>query len=254
MNLSLSPDNMSQTIYGDANLTEDSSRYNVAQLLDNLNIPLSPLVDVKTSLYENKNTKNPVNVLYNIDSSLLTSTAFDHVVTGVSTNSDNTVHVNTVSISQLYYKMFGIQVLQNTSGFRCGLATVKSGLPVGGLNSNSFSYTFSNPGVYNPVILSPSAQYIWIAVKASEIVNQAKVNFNSDGETSLSNDSSYYIAVQGYSENDSPQYIELDTTAYRNSDYLDPNVGEYIIFFTDSRFGIGLNYNIIVKPGSYFWT
>lgn len=254
MNLSLSSDKISPTIYGDAVLPEDSSRYNVAQLLDNLNIPLSPLVDAKTSIYANKNTKNPVNILYDIDSSLISSTAFDSVVTNVSTNSDNTVHVNTVGISQLYYRMFGIHTLQNTSGFRCGLASAKSSLSVGGLSNNSFTYTFSNPGVYNPVILSPSSQYIWIAIKASEIVNQANINFNSDGEIILSTDSSYYIGVQGYSENDSPQYIELDTTAYRNSDYPDPNVGEYMIFFTDSRFGIGLDYNLIVKPGNYFWT
>ncbi len=255
MDISMTAGNLSTPVnYGDAKLTKDSSRYNVAQLLDNQNIPLSPLIDVKTSIYEDKNSKEPVNVLYNVDSSQLMSTAFDTVVTSVNTNSDNTAHVETVGISQLYYRMFGIQTLQNTAGFRCGLASVKSSLPVGGLSNNLFTYIFSNPGVYNPVVLSPSSQYIWLAVKSSEIISQANVNFNSDGEMPLTSDSSYYIGVQGYSENDSPQYIELDTTAYRNSDYANPDIGEYIIFFTDSLFGIGLNYNIIVKPGSYFWS
>lgn len=255
MDISMTAGNLSTPVnYGDAKLTKDSSRYNVAQLLDNQNIPLSPLIDVKTSLYEDKNSKNPVNVLYNIDSSLLMSTAFDTVVTGVDTNSDNTVHVKTAAISQLYYRMFGIQTLKNTAGFRCGLASVKSSLPVGGLSNNLFTYTFSNPGVYNPVVLSPASQYIWIAVKSSEIISQTNVNFNSDGEMLLTTDPSYYIGVQGYSENDSPQYIEVDTTAYRNSDYANTDIGEYMIFFTDSLFGIGLDYNIIVKPGSYFWS
>lgn len=233
------------------NDTNDSSlHYNNAQLIDNLNIPLSPLIDVKTSLYENRDTKAPVNVLYKIDTSVMPSSAIDNVIINVSTNSDNTVHVETVSLDNLYYRMFNINVLENTKGFRYGVSdsdihTVN--ININDSSSGLFTYDFGNPSVYKKYNINPSDEYIWIAVDKNELLSS--VDINSDGTLSI--DSSYFIEACGFSGNDSPQAIELDTVT---TSVTDNNNVTWVVFISDSKFGIdGLKYNIIVKPGLRFF-
>ena len=230
----------------------NTENYNTAQLIDNLNIPFSPLVDVKTSVYEDIDTKTPVNVLYNIDSSLMPSAALENVIVDVSTHADNTVHVETATIDNLYYRLFNITVLPNTKGFKYGVSDTSitsANINIDTASSCKFTYNLGNPSIFNKCTVNPSDQYIWIAIAQSELISTNDIN--ADGVLSV--DASYFIEAGGFSGNDSPQPIEFgNITTTKTS----PNDGTlWRVFMSDSKFGVaGLDYNIIVKPGLEFFT
>ena len=245
--------------------------YNTAQLLDNLNVPLSPLVDVRTSIYDDTAGKRSCNVFYKLDPSVINAATYSRedidkkmiplsIHTSVGGSSDpsaalngtsaqfkdnsHTLSYDSISIEDFRNIIFGVKACKHDGDLIVGFSGDR---PTGADLSNysegncRFTYDFNQRALYKPFTGSPNNHYIWIAwpVDNEHVLHKDK----------LGGVKHRFAEVKGYSGSDSPQAIEF-TFQEMTVDRSDVSVN-YIVGISDSRFGVGLPYNIIVKPAVF---
>lgn len=252
----------SVTVFG-ASATSNTIIYNTAQLLDNLNVPLSPLVDVRTSIYDDTAGKKACNVFYKLDPQKITAATFskeiidkmtvplelstsvggdeseDAIRGGTSAQYKDNSHAisyGAMTIEDFRNVIFGVKACTNDGDLIIGISS-NNDIDQAFITANSsdsnkvrFTYDFEQRALYKPWNSKPNGSYIWIAwpIDNGHILNI----------TELRNKSCHFADVKGYSDTDSPQTIE----------FTFKEVGDYILGISDSRFGVGLPYNVIVKP------
>ena len=235
--------------------------YNTAQLLDNLNVPLSPLVDVRTSIYDDTAGKKACNVFYKLDPEKITAATFPKDVIDKMTvplelstsvggdeseeamrngtsaqykDNSHAISYGAMTIEDFRNVIFGVKACTNDGDLIIGISgdrniDITSNSSDG--NKVRFTYDFNQRALYKPWTSKPNGNYIWIAwpIDSGHVPNSAE----------LEGKSWRFADVKGYSGTDSPQAIEFTFSKV---------VGDYILGISDSRFGVGLPYNVIVKP------
>ena len=148
-------------------------------------------------------------------------------------DNSHAISYGAISVEDFRNVIFGVRTCKNDDKLIVGMSSVNTGIDTTAGHMQikdglKFTYDFDQRALYKPWKGNPNGNYIWVAFPKGSVSHL----------TELESRSYRFARVMGYSGNDSPQEIEFRFSLE----------GDYIVGISDSRFGVGLPYNVIVKP------